>query len=47
MPFAAPERWKAMMRKMLNQDEKAIRVLGFFCMLIGVILLNLIHQFAD
>lgn len=47
MPFASPERWRGLLRKIIAQDEKTLRVAGFFSMLVGVALLTIIHQFSD
>jgi len=47
MPFLFPEKWKKMLLKIIVQDDKATRIYGFFSMLMGVILLSLIHQFAE
>ena len=47
MPFAAPERWKRLLLKIIKQDDTVLRVSGFISMLVGVILLTIIHQFAE
>ncbi|MDI9819254.1 MULTISPECIES: DUF2065 domain-containing protein [unclassified Legionella] len=47
MPFASPSRWKKLLRKIIEQDEKVLRITGFFSMLVGVILLTVVHQFVD
>ncbi|KTD14448.1 DUF2065 domain-containing protein [Legionella israelensis] len=47
MPFASPERWRSLLRKIIEQDEKTLRIAGFFSMLVGVALLTIIHQFSD
>lgn len=47
VPFTAPERWKKILRKIIEQDEKVLRIMGFFSMLVGVILLTIVHQFAE
>ncbi|QBR83284.1 DUF2065 domain-containing protein [Legionella israelensis] len=47
MPFASPERWRSLLRKIIEQDEKTLRIAGFFSMLVGVVLLTIIHQFSD
>lgn len=46
MPFASPNRLKRALRKIIEQDEKIMRMIGFFSMLMGVILLTIVHQFA-
>ncbi len=47
MPFSSPERLKRLLRKIIEQDEKVMRITGFFSMLVGVILLTIVHQFAE
>jgi uncharacterized protein len=47
MPFGFPERWKRLLNKLIAQDEKALRISGFISMLVGVLLLTIIHQFAE
>ncbi len=44
MPFAFPERWKRMLRKIIGQDEKTLRIAGFFSMVFGVVLLTVIQN---
>lgn len=46
MPFSSPARLKRLLRKIIEQDEKIMRITGFFSMLVGVILLTIVHQFA-
>ncbi|WP_133126735.1 DUF2065 domain-containing protein [Legionella nagasakiensis] len=46
MPFAFPERWKKLLSRITEQDEKVIRISGFLSMMVGVILLTIIHQFV-
>lgn len=47
MPFSSPSRWQKLLRKIIEQDEKILRITGFFSMLVGVILLTVVHQFAE
>ena len=47
MPFAFPTRWKKLLKKIVKQDERVLRISGFFSMLVGVIVLTIVHQFAD
>jgi uncharacterized protein YjeT (DUF2065 family) len=47
MPFASPEQWKKYLAKIVAQDPKVLRITGFLSMFVGVILLTIIHQFAD
>lgn len=46
MPFACPDCWKKFLFKIMEQNEKVLRISGFISMLAGVILLTVIHQFA-
>ncbi|ASQ46939.1 DUF2065 domain-containing protein [Legionella clemsonensis] len=47
MPFTSPVKWKELLRKIIGQDEKVLRITGLFSMLVGVILLSIVHQFAE
>lgn len=47
IPFTSPERWKRLLRKIIEQDEKVLRITGFFSMLVGVIVLTIVQQFAE
>lgn len=47
MPFAFPERWKRLLLKIIAQDDRILRISGFFSMMAGVILLTIVHQFAE
>lgn len=47
MPFALPEHWKKLLRKNIAQDERVLRISGFFSMFVGVILLTIVHQFVE
>ncbi|KTD08449.1 DUF2065 domain-containing protein [Legionella jamestowniensis] len=47
MPFTSPVKWKELLRKIIGQDEKVLRITGLFSMLVGVILLTIVHQFAE
>ncbi|KTC86123.1 MULTISPECIES: DUF2065 domain-containing protein [Legionella] len=47
MLFSAPKRVKRLLRKVIEQDEKVMRISGFFSMLAGVVLLTVVHQFAE
>jgi uncharacterized protein YjeT (DUF2065 family) len=45
MPFTNPQRWKKMLRILLHQSDKTLRIYGFVSMLAGVVLLAIVHQF--
>lgn len=47
MPFASPERWKRLLLRIVSQDDRTLRVLGFISMLFGVFVLSIVHQFTD
>ncbi len=47
MPFAAPGRWKRLLLQIIARDDTVLRVSGFISMLMGVILLTIIRQFAE
>lgn len=47
MPFGFPRRWKELLRKIIDQDDTVLRITGFFSMLVGVVLLTIVHQFAE
>ncbi len=46
-PFLSPDRWKRLLQKVIQQDDKVLRIFGFVSMLVGVILLTLMHQFSE
>jgi uncharacterized protein len=39
MPFIAPGRWRDMAKKLGKVDESAMRLIGLFSMLLGLLLL--------
>ncbi|KTD23842.1 Uncharacterized protein conserved in bacteria (DUF2065) [Legionella lansingensis] len=47
MPFSSPAKWKELLRKVIEQDERTLRITGFISMLVGAILLAIVHQFAE
>ncbi len=47
MPFGFPKRWKHLLSKVIIQDERILRIIGLLSMLAGVILLTIVHQFAE
>ncbi len=47
LPFAFPDKWKQLMLKISFHDEKILRIYGFVSMLAGVLLLTIVHQFAE
>lgn len=47
MPFISPARWRKLLHKVIQQDEKSIRIIGFISMIVGVIILTIINQIID
>ncbi len=47
IPFIMPQQWKKLLQRVIHQDERVLRISGFFSMLVGVILLTIVHQFAN
>jgi hypothetical protein len=43
MPFLAPARWRKLVRVMAELDNRTMRVMGLFSMLLGLGLLYLIN----
>ena len=43
MPFLAPARWRNLVRVMAELDDRTMRVMGLFSMLLGLGLLYLIN----
>jgi uncharacterized protein YjeT (DUF2065 family) len=43
LPFISPEKWKNIMKLVLNQTDKNIRLFGLVSMLLGTILLYVIR----
>ncbi|ATW01735.1 hypothetical protein CCU22_00635 [Candidatus Legionella polyplacis] len=47
MLFIFSEKWKRSLQKIINQEEKTLKIVGFISMLIGVFLLTIIHQLFE
>lgn len=47
IPFSMPQQWKRLLQRIVEQDDRILRISGFFSMLVGVILLTIVHQFAN
>lgn len=45
MPFLAPHRFRATLLRLQILDERTLRTLGFLCVLIGLVGLELLHWF--
>lgn len=43
MPFVAPSHWRRMILTVLSMEDAQIRRMGFFSMLLGVILLYAVN----
>lgn len=46
LPFIAPNLWRRMVRYIANQSDKALHIVGFISMLIGIILLIVAHHYV-
>jgi uncharacterized protein YjeT (DUF2065 family) len=46
IPFALPEQWKKLLVRVIKQDNNVLRISGLFSMLVGIVFLTIIHQFA-
>jgi uncharacterized protein YjeT (DUF2065 family) len=44
LPFVCPECWRSTMRKLVDQQPRALRIIGLISMLLGVLLLYLVHN---
>ncbi|HEU0197530.1 MAG TPA: DUF2065 domain-containing protein [Nevskiaceae bacterium] len=45
MPFLAPHRFHTMLLRLETMGEAPLRTLGFVCVLVGLLSLELIHWF--
>lgn len=44
LPFAAPNLWRNMVKKISHQPTRSLRIMGFVLMILGVIILIIAHQ---
>lgn len=44
LPFLSPQFWRQGMLRMMKQDDRKIRLLGFCSMIGGAILMVLVHS---
>jgi uncharacterized protein YjeT (DUF2065 family) len=44
LPFLLPSLWRNMMRSFSMQSDRAVRLLGFVLMLVGVLVLYSLHH---
>lgn len=44
IPFLSPTMWRNMMIRMLDRKDRVIRIIGFFSMIVGAILVYLVHS---
>lgn len=42
MPFIVPDRWRNMMVKITSQNNSSLRSMGFFSMIVGLIIISII-----
>jgi uncharacterized protein len=45
LPFLAPHFWRHFMQQMSNQSDRALRIMGFVSMLIGLALVCIARDF--
>lgn len=43
LPFISPKRWRAMVATVATLEDRALRGAGFFCMMLGTLLLYLVN----
>lgn len=43
LPFLSPDTWRQTLSKLMQQNDRNLRVIGFVSMMAGVILLYLVH----
>ncbi|TAM09416.1 MAG: DUF2065 domain-containing protein [Nevskiaceae bacterium] len=43
MPFLVPQRFREAMARLQGLDDRALRTVGFVCLLVGVLVLELIR----
>ncbi len=46
LPFLSPDRWRQFVQSLAQQTDKSIRITGFVCMLVGMAIVVVIHQFV-
>jgi len=44
MPFLCPECYRKIMRKLIAKHDTALRLMGFFSMAFGVVVLFIVHH---
>ncbi len=44
MPFLCPDIWRKLLKKVISQNNTTLRLMGFFSMLFGVVVLFIIHH---
>ena len=45
LPFSSPGFWRRMMQQMFIQNDRALRIMGFISMLIGLMLVVIARDF--
>lgn len=46
MPFLAPNFWRKMIAAAAQQPDRALRIYGLVCMILGVVILVVAHHFT-
>lgn len=44
MPFLFPDLWRNFLAKMVKQTNQTFRIMGFFSMVLGVVILFIVHH---
>ena len=44
LPFLSPALWRRLMKQMMAQTDRALRLMGLMSMLIGLILICVVHD---
>ncbi|OGT37380.1 MAG: hypothetical protein A3F12_06375 [Gammaproteobacteria bacterium RIFCSPHIGHO2_12_FULL_38_14] len=45
LPFLSPEGWRKIMKQMMMQSDRTLRIIGLVSMLIGLLLVSVVHDF--
>ncbi|GAB4393600.1 MAG: DUF2065 domain-containing protein [Gammaproteobacteria bacterium] len=43
LPFLSPDNWRQMLGKMMNLDNRTLRIVGFVSMMLGTAILTYMH----
>lgn len=45
LPFLSPSLWRKLLKQMLIQNDRVVRIVGLISMLIGLVLVCIVHDF--